>query len=376
MSNEYTDLLAQNRAKLTNELAKGAEYVQENWVSIEPLMDSWWTTYKLWESKDTFNDAFKDSRMSVRTFGAGFTKQVSKTFGKGEISVESQDEVRVFANSQYTPFDEQTAAQHNTNFRGPVESQKYFATRGIDSSKFANPDNFKTREAKYAEGLHDLSGSLLNPKISIFDQIHNNEEGAHFSFVALSEEEDQEAIFTLGQIAKQLKFILPALDGKVRGYRAAMTRVKLANEFDMAIGYSITPHKDWDKRVGKPAPKGTGFGRTYKPAAPIPAYKLRYGLGLQTTVIGKQGQETVRVTPSILEARQSSARKFKSILGIREAKNEIVVAIRQHNGPFPVYGIRAGNIIKCYDIASSVQDPKVKTMKYNQKTISANGVMT
>jgi hypothetical protein len=385
MSNEYTDLLATHRAALNIKLAEGAEYVQKNWGTVEPLMDIWWKTYKLWESKDKFNDAFTESRMSVRTFGAGFLKQVSKTFGKGEIQVTSQvkeqdvvrEEFRVFADGQYTPFDDVTAKKHATNYGGPVEKQKYFASRGIDSSTFANPDNFKSREAKYAEGLHDLSASLLNPKLSIFDQIHNNEDGAHFSFVALSQEEDQETIFSLVGIAKQLKLMLPALDGMVRGYRAAMTRVKLACEFDMAIGYSITPHKDWEKRVGKEAPRGTGIGRSYKPGIPLPAYKLRYGLGLLTTVTGEGGQsKSVTVTSDILLKRQEAARKFKSILGIRDAKNEIVVAIRQHAGPFPVYGTRVGAIIKCYDIASSQLDPTKKTMKYNQKTISATGVMT
>ena len=86
---------------------------------------------------------------------------------------------------------------HDDIFHKTAEAQKYRAARGIDSSAFANPANFVSREKKYDEGLHDLSASLLNPGLSIFDQIHNTDvggklnfkkeeiEGAHFSFLPL-----------------------------------------------------------------------------------------------------------------------------------------------------------------------------------------------
>ena len=53
---------------------------------------------------------------------------------------------------------------------------------GIDSSAFANPANFATHAKKYQEGLTQPSASLLNPKLSIFQQIHNKEEGGKKNF--------------------------------------------------------------------------------------------------------------------------------------------------------------------------------------------------
>jgi hypothetical protein len=378
--NEFSDQLAVHRNRLNDEVARGAEHVQNNWLTVSGLIESWWAIFERWEEKDTFNDAFAESRMSVRTFDAGFTKQVSKNFEPGTISVTSTQkddvEVRMFANSKYKPLEGDGAQEHDARFRGAVESQKYHSQRGIDSSNFAVPENFKSREAKYAAGLHDLSASLLNPKVSIFNQIHSDGKNAHFSFVPLCEEEDQELIFNLTQCAKQLRLMLPALYDRLRVLRASVTRVKLANEFDMGIGYSATPVPDWEKKVGKPAPRGTGIGPKYKPAAPVPAYKLRYGLGLFTTITGPEGQQTVRVTPEIYAARQNAARHFKSILGIRTGegqKNEIVIAIRKHRGNFPVYATREGEVLKCYNI---VDNRGVKSMKLNKKTISSTGVMT
>lgn len=155
-------------------------------------------------------------------------------------------------------------------------------------------------------------------------------------------------LFNLTRIAKALKPTLPAFHDKVRYYRAAMTRVKLANEFDMAIGYTAVPVAN---------PQGG------------PAYKLRYGLTKNTTITGPNGQQTVKVTAQLYRERQLAALQFKSILGIRDAKNEIVIAIRSHEGPFPVYAVRQSGQLKCYDIVDS-------KMKFNGKTISSAGVMS
>jgi hypothetical protein len=231
------------------------------------------------------------------------------------------------------------------------EAQKYHAKRGIDSSPFAVPSNFATREKKYEEGLHDLSASLLNhnTQIFVFDQTHNSGQGAHYSFLPLSQEADQEVIFTLTRYAKD-RVTFPQLYHKVRGFRAEMTRVKLAQDSDMAVGYSVIP-------VVKPPTESPGAR---------PAYKLRYGLGNTTTVAG----QSPLVTAQIYQARQQTARRFKQILLTRPGlKNEIVIAIRKHAGPFPVYAVRQGKVLKCYDIVDN-------EMKLNGKTISANGHLT
>lgn len=62
---------------------------------------------------------------------------------------------------------------------------------------------------KYAAGLHDLSASLLNKDVSIFDQIHNKEDGAHSAFLPLTEEKDQELLFNLILCAKKVPALYP-----------------------------------------------------------------------------------------------------------------------------------------------------------------------
>jgi hypothetical protein len=364
-----SDELLLRRKRLTEELEKGDDYLTGHWTQLELLMNGWWTAYKNWEANDKFKRAFDDKRMTVRTFPGGeikpkqqtpFEKQVSKTFEGGSISLASyikatkETEVRVFADSQYTPLGSDALKEHDRIFHKTDEKYKYGARRGIDTSAFQNPSNFASREKKYEEGLHDLSASLLNPGLSIFDQIHNsddglaaNSEGAHFVFLPLSKEEDQLMLYNLIQYAKRLRLMLPALQDKVRTYRAEMTRVKLASEFDMAVVYSAVP-----------VARGRGG----------PAYKLRYGLGKKTTVAGDE-ELTTPVTPQIYAARQEAARKFKSIIGLRDAKNEIVIAMRKHAGPFPVYAVRKGNELECYKIVDNKMAP-------DGRKISSSGVMT
>jgi hypothetical protein len=337
--NKYSALLHLHRKTVEAHIDEGPAHVRSCWNVVEPLMEQWFTTYKKWEASDTFTEAYYDQRMTVRTFPGppeekkdSFSDQVDKHFPQRSISLKSKQGVRVFADSTYTAIaDQQALARHDRTFHLSDEGDKYWARRGVDSSHFANPNHFATRSLKYANGLHDLSASLVNPKLSIFDQIHNNDIGAHFSFLPLSKEEDQFLLFKIIQCAKPLKGSFTPFYNKVRTYRGSMTRVKLANEFDMAVGYSAVP-------VANP-----GQGN--------PAYKLRYGLTSTTTILGPNGQQTVAVTPQILQERRIAAVRFKSILGIRDAKNEIVVAIRHHAGPFPVYAIRtANNELQCYSI--------------------------
>lgn len=335
-------VLSLQRAELNKILdLKDPAKVENNWFSVKPLISNWWEAYKKWESTDTFDKAFEANRMTVRTFDEDFTNQVSKGFNTIDIPGD-----RYFADNQYTPLDAVEQERHRTAFRRPGEFNKYTANRGIDSSAFANPANFANRRTKYELGLHDLSASLLNHNYPITSQVHHKwVEGAHFSFLPVSKEDDQEVLYNLIQYAKQLKAKLPALDTMVRGYRAEMTRVKLAHDADMAIGYSAVP---------APNP-GQG-----------PAYNLRYGLGATTT----SNSITMAVTPQLHLARQEAARKFKGILAANLGKkNEIIIAMRKHAGAFPVFAVRHGRVLECYDIAGGQQIP-------NGKIISNAGKLT
>jgi hypothetical protein len=49
-----------------------------------------------------------------------------------------------------------------------------------------------------------------------------------------------------------------------------------------------------------------------------------------------------------------------------------VVAPRKYRGAFPVYAVREGPQLKCYEIGDR---SGTKSMKYNRKTIASNGSM-
>lgn len=323
-TNLYQTLQLWGNAKARNNGQWPTAFVRYNWPELQGRMSGWWTAYKKWEARDSFYEAFRSKRMTVRTFPAGFDRQRDKKFDKIDLDYD-----RFFADGQYTKAtaSQQTFDYGRYNWPGNPERAQYWAYRGIDSSPFADPANFTSRAKKYEEGLHDLSASLLNPRISILKQIHNNEQGAHFSFLPLSEEEDQRMLFDLTRFAKEFKNTFPAPYQLVRSYRAEMTRLKLAQEIDMATGYTMIP-----------APRPGGG----------PQYKLRYGLVGSMTVVGNP--MGIPVTAAVYSARQQAALNFKSILDKRDAKNEIIISIRRHAGQFPLYAIREGEELACYRI--------------------------
>lgn len=328
----------------------------ENWGQMATLVKNWWGAYKHWEKEiDTFNAAVEDDRMTLRTFSKKFTEEVDKTFKKGSLGLDAD---RFFQDSRYSPVDDQGGTR-KLAFDNPEEKKHYGADRGIDGSAFAVPENFASREAKYKAGTHDLSASLFNHNFVMFDKVgggrkqnHHTEDGAHFVFLPLSKEDDQEVIFNLVRAAKALRGTVPDLYALVRDYRSKMTRVKLAADFDMGVGYTAVPSASTAKEG--------------------PRFKLRYGLVASMTQrgVGGNGQQTVSVTTETYQARQQAGIRFKSILAAaRGRKNEIVVAVRQHAGAFPVYAERKGMELHCFRL-----DGKKKV--FTGGTVSAKGVLT
>ena len=328
----------------------------KNWEQMATLVRNWWNAYKDWERDiDTFNDAVSHDRMTLRTFGAKFTKEVDKTFEKGSLGLSAE---RFFQDSRYSPVDDQGGTR-KLAFDNPEEKKHYGANRGIRGSAFAVPENFASREAKYKAGTHDLSASLFDHKYDMFDRVgggrkqnHHTEDGAHFVFLPLSKEDDQEVIFNLVRAAKAMRGTVPDLYALVRDYRSKMTRVKLAADFDMGVGYTAVPS-------ASTANEG-------------PHFKLRYGLLAAMTQrgVGGDGQETVSVTTETYQARQQAGIRFKSVLAAaRGRKNEIVVAVRQHAGAFPVYAERNGMELRCFRLEGN-------TKVFTGGTVSVKGVLT
>ncbi|WP_131542682.1 hypothetical protein [Paraburkholderia hospita] len=386
--------LAHHRAVLLKQLSSSGP---TSWNELKPAIENWWTSYKEWEAKDEFNLAYQRARMSVRTFDNNFESNKNRRLGldAGVLNLGYKGlDNRFFADSSYGSLGDrceevgkrfqaqEAVGRELAKLQGTsAKSGAYWADRGIDSKAFANPANFVNREAKYDAGLHDLSASLLNPELSIFEQVHHKtEQGAHFAFVPLSEPEDQRVLFMLIQMAKVMRQHWPEMYALIMQYRGRMTRVKLAQCFDMGAGYIAIP-------VSNPVPGGRQF-------------KLRYGLVSQMSVLAPSitpaatqastrvsnappppskpykgiakpvnlDERNVKVTPEIYHARQQAALDFRSIL-VRKDKNEIVIALRQHAGNFPVYAQRVNNVLKCYRIVKGGQ-------VWTGRTISERGIMT
>ena len=98
-------------------------------------------------------------------------------------------------------------------------------------------------------------------------------------------------------------------------------------------------------------------------------FKLRYGLVNNLTVpTDVHPDGSIRVTPDVSHGRQQAGLDYCSILD-REGKNEIVIALRQHAGQFPVYAMREGDRLRCYSIVGGAP-------VFDGRTISGRGVMS
>jgi len=356
----------QSREALNQRLMADAGRTFPQWAAAnrgetERLIKTWRDDLKAAEAGESFEDVYADDRMSVRSFGASFDTEVHK--GIRDFSIVGVDRVRPDSNyvGKLSAADQ---GDHRAKFgTSPDKNKFYDPKRGMDSSAFADPRNFASRLTKYTAGLHDISASLLNHQVPLFDQVHHKtDQGAFFAFVPLPPQEDQALLYHLIRAAKETKATQWWLYDKVRALRAEITRVKLAGEDDMGVGYSIIP--------------------VSHPQAGQPAYKLRYGLGAKVNpsegevpnakaTFADKTKTMVITTKEVYEARQRSGIHYKSILerALRRKnghKTEIVLALRNHAGAFPVYGKRVGDELKEISIAGGVEGAPGRTlpMKY------------
>jgi hypothetical protein len=341
---------------------EAAKYIKGNYLNAKRLIENWWKAYEDWEKQDTFNVAVSERRMTMRSFGPEFSRQVSKT-----IPMNIADDKRFYANSARQKVPDAIAARRD--FNQAVTSGLYAKpNRGIDSSAFAVPANFSSRAEKYKLGLHDISVKMLIPgsgwyteaRIAQPQSVGNPDnkgfkaqshhsgtretDKPHFSFLPVSKPEDQYVIYKLIQCAKKIGSDIPDFETLIRGYRSSMTLVKLSNHYDMGTGYIAIETK---------GPKDT-----------LP-YKVTYGIGNTTKRRAEEGGGLIGVTAEILKARKQAY--FKHNANVMKIGNEVVIAMRKHRGPFPVLAFYDAGIFRCYDIKAGKPEP-------NGKTISAMGV--
>jgi len=323
--------------------ANACAFIKNNWVEAHRLIKNWWDAYKEWEEKeDTFNAAVQDNRMTMRSFGSDFDTQVRKTkpVGIGDS--------RFYGN---------WAASGRREVLDPAAHKTAYADmdlpqhkRGIDTSAYANPANFASRKARYDAGLHDLSVKLVVPGSDLKASSHHAAQPTpHFVFLPLSQGEDQYVIYKLIQCAKALKKDgKPDLDTLVRTYRGLMTRVKLASDYDMGTGYGATPTPNRDDGL---------------------EYKVTYGLGGTLKERGKKVPPPT--TKTRLQERQQMYFKRRADI-VKYGGNEVVIAMRQHKGGFPVYAVYVPGsppFFQCFTI-----DANGRMVTTTGKTITANGV--
>jgi hypothetical protein len=331
------------------------DIIQRNWAAAEQLIKSWWGVYEAWEARDTFNKAVADRRMTMRTFGEGFNYQLKKT-----VPMNIAENSRFYANSNRGKLLGDEQASDYQAFQNAVSQPNAYANpqRGIDTSAFANPANFQSRKLKYEHGLHDLSVKVLIPGEDIKGQSHHSgSANPHFCFLPLSKPQDQYVIFKLIQYASVLRNTVPQLYDLTRDIRSKMTRVKLAHGYDMGTGYIA---------IRSPGQQDN-----------LP-FKVSYSIGNNTKVrkeeMGPDRKAFVPVSMDMIRDRQRAYFEHEANV-VRRSGNEFVIAMRRHNGPFPVYARFDGGMFKCYDLkdnqAKIEDDSKIVT---NGRTISAVGV--
>lgn len=281
------------RRTLTFQLNSGDAFKATEARTTLRLINQWWTEYKAWEERDTFEAAFRGGRMTVRqgTESQTYGDYAGKT---GDIAF---------------------SARH-----GDVEKQPYPMERyrtGTDSLKERmNPANFGMVEgerSKYRHGLHDLSGSLCSPMVTLITKQVRWKWGElavrTTIFMPLAEPEDMALFHLLNSMAKQSRMTRPEIYSRVVELRRRMTRLKLADSVDIGAGlHNIAPGDD-------------------------DAPKLRYGM---KKPLGKDGKPQ-----GIDMERFRKALDYKSILPTAPRANllnEIVICYREHAGPrFPLF---------------------------------------
>lgn len=280
------------RRALTFQLNSGDAFKLTEFRTTLRMMNTWWTEYKQWEERDTFDAAFRGGRMTVRQ------GTESQTYGdyNGQVA------------------DIAFSARH-----GDVEKRLYPAERyrtGTDSLKERlNPENFGMHEGerlKYRHGLHDLSGSLCSPMVPLITKQVRWKWGELAKrttiFMPLAEPDDMALFHLMNTMAKQERTRRPEVYDQVVFYRKRMTRLKLADSVDIGAGlHDISATGDTPK--------------------------LRYGM---KQVLGKDG-----LPMGVDRERARKALDYRTILPTlpkANLMNEIVICYRQHAGPrFPLF---------------------------------------
>ncbi|EWC60889.1 hypothetical protein UO65_3819 [Actinokineospora spheciospongiae] len=251
------------------------------WKARKAQIEKWWADLKAAEARETWAGAYAANRMSARQIGAD---------GRGgEFSIVNR------------------AARRDPTKQVNITLDR--SAKGVlarmDPANFNDPGTGANH--KDALGLHDLSASLLDgSKPTVFDQLKGYAD-AVVVFMPVPSETDAQVFNAISSLAEPDAPVL-------RGYRNALTRVRLAQGSDM---HTILV----DDGEGPPAP-----------------VRVRYGVTGRVQR-AKGAAETIADEVDI-DVRRTNALQHNVILGAgaTQTVNEIVVAYRRHASPvFPCF---------------------------------------
>jgi hypothetical protein len=264
---------------------------EQDWRVAQDYVLRWFASLKVDESYETFDEAFQDSRMTVRcilqTRQAGYYEEKVPIRGK-----ESEGGVRTIKTMQGVPGIKERMAP--SNFFG---------------------EGAENRE-KYNKGLFDVSGVLLDGKRSLKlggdlttkNQMYRTTGDTVYVFMPVPRQEDMIIFCMLCGLAKYERPGSQGLKIFAQYMKSRLTRIKLAFEGDAGCKFlDFSP-------AGEEQPK------------------FRYGFG--KIMKGTATDEEVR-------KRKVDANLYKNVL-LGTNRNEIVIAYRQHGclsmaSSFPVY---------------------------------------
>ena len=297
--------LAQSRAELAHLLYQldAENMLIHNWHYAKRLICKWFSDYKKWEENDTFEQAFRQGRMTIRYGKRGLTDtlpmQAMPVGSDGTRGPSKEWPFKLGIGMYYV-----LQRTIPTNFLG--ESHK------VELGQYDMSASFLGDSHKVDLGLYDMSASLLNSTKKISEQTFKNspESGTKFVFMQLSDPRDQQVFQKLNDWGKRLRDRNKELHDCVRIIRAKMTRIKFAREKDI----------------------GTNFG-AYDPGNKEDP-KFKYGPG--GTLKNEFGLP-VKIKPTDITTMKDNALNFKRILTESKNVNEIVIAYRQHAGIFPIF---------------------------------------
>jgi hypothetical protein len=282
--------------------------VADDWPGARKLVIDWWDAYKSWERDDTFEDARREQRVSLRWCGRGID------FSFSTVEATRHDAVKV---------DREYPGVTYGNLKSNVGVKGVMAR--TDPRVFVPSPGGASRKTEL--GLHDLSASILRNNATITSQLfnagsfanktptqirdvlvklHKDSKGKpYYVFMPLSKPQDQKVFHLLNDLAKGMRG--SDLYPLVREMRSKMTRVKLACEHDM----------------------GTGF-LAMAPDNPVNP-KFRYGHQKTTKTRGPGGLIPGREnTRDVILARKSNAMAYDQMLARATGVNEVTIAYRHH----------------------------------------------